>query len=463
VIVEFHKFECQLFATTNDGLGYLVRNAVWQKMQELGDQIIAFLLAYLEVIGLVVDVVSAGSAGGFRRVAFQFIKEKMIDKATDEVLDAFHVDNQAARTLAGMAVNLGPKFKPKGDYADASVAGRRSTDSTALAGNPAADANKGLDLSRPKDHERSLAPPPKTDAPVVTGSTTQTPIVRFDKPAANDNLTVKKAVPDKKVDDLAARKAKIEEQKRLEAEKLAENLAQKQALLLMGERNVANAPNAGVVQMVRKNNGKGGNDPAVMGRGTGERLQGKPPARTVDEYVKGGGIIEELPPDPRLTSSASTREFHDSLDDLAKQYNDPLLKKLLATQGTERDQNFKDFIVPDLKKAMPPDSVFSSRNWADLERTFGLQQVPWKRGGGPDLVLIDLKSKKVAIVDLTRKPVKAHGMKTTDYADQLKKVLPPGWNIDTATDIYHSKGFSRDKILDQFMDTLFEYGYKPLK
>ena len=73
VVVEFHNLPFQLFATTNAGLGELVRNAVWRKMQELGNQIIQFLLVFLEVVGLVLDVISGGSAGGFRRMAFEFI------------------------------------------------------------------------------------------------------------------------------------------------------------------------------------------------------------------------------------------------------------------------------------------------------------------------------------------------------------------------------------------------------
>jgi hypothetical protein len=113
VIVEFVKFPWQPFAVTNDKLGDLVRDAVWRKMQELSDQVIAFLLAYLEVVGMVVDVITAGASGGLRRVAFEFAKERLKDKLTDEMLDAFHVENPALRTLAGFVPNLVPRGKVK--------------------------------------------------------------------------------------------------------------------------------------------------------------------------------------------------------------------------------------------------------------------------------------------------------------------------------------------------------------
>ena len=113
VIVELVKFPWQPFAVSNDRLGDLVRDAVWRKMQELGNQIIAFLLAYLEVVGMVVDVITAGASGGLRHVAFEFAKERLKDKLTDEVLDAFHVENAALRTVAGFAPNLVPRGKVK--------------------------------------------------------------------------------------------------------------------------------------------------------------------------------------------------------------------------------------------------------------------------------------------------------------------------------------------------------------
>lgn len=70
------------------------------------------------------------------------------------------------------------------------------------------------------------------------------------------------------VDELALRKQKIDEQKHQEAQKLAENLAQKAALKELGERKVANAPDAVVIDMARKRAVQGGSDRAVLGRTT---------------------------------------------------------------------------------------------------------------------------------------------------------------------------------------------------
>lgn len=112
IIVEFHNMPCELFSTTPEGLGDLVQNAFWRKMAELSDQIIRFLLAYLEVLGLVVDVISAGTANGFRQMVFEFVKEQMKEKASDAVLDAFHIDNPALHTVAGVWMNL-VRIRPK--------------------------------------------------------------------------------------------------------------------------------------------------------------------------------------------------------------------------------------------------------------------------------------------------------------------------------------------------------------
>jgi hypothetical protein len=129
IIVEFHNMPCELFSTNPAGLGDLVQKAFWRKMAELSDQIIRFLLAYLEVLGLVADVISAGAANGFRQMVFEFVKEQMKEKASDAVLNAFHIDNPALQTVAGVGMNLvriGPK--PKGQHlepSDPEIAGQR--------------------------------------------------------------------------------------------------------------------------------------------------------------------------------------------------------------------------------------------------------------------------------------------------------------------------------------------------
>lgn len=110
IIIEFHKFPYQLFSTTSDGLATLVQKALWRKMRELSEQLIAFLLVYLEFVGLAVDVVSAGTASGFRRMAFAFIKEQIKDRTADwvtkDISDAFHIDSPALQIATGISVNM---------------------------------------------------------------------------------------------------------------------------------------------------------------------------------------------------------------------------------------------------------------------------------------------------------------------------------------------------------------------
>jgi hypothetical protein len=74
-----------------------------------------FMLAYLELIGLVADVVTAGAAGGFRRVLFELVKERIKEKAVDKALDKLGVDHPVVRSVSGMGANFVrlPKGKAK--------------------------------------------------------------------------------------------------------------------------------------------------------------------------------------------------------------------------------------------------------------------------------------------------------------------------------------------------------------
>ncbi len=123
VIVEFYKFPLQLFRLPADRLDNLVRNAIWKKMRELGEQLIAFMLAYLELLGYAADIATAGMAGGgIRGFAIAYLKDKILQKGTDVVLDELGVNNPYARVLAHMG--SGMVHLPKGKvHVDASDVG----------------------------------------------------------------------------------------------------------------------------------------------------------------------------------------------------------------------------------------------------------------------------------------------------------------------------------------------------
>ncbi len=114
IIIEFHKMPNVLYKTDEGEVKFLIRKALWTYIAKIASNVIQFMLAYLELVGLAVDVISAGTAGGFRRIAFEFIKEEMKDRATSELLDAFHIKDPVIRAAAQVGVNFlhVPKGRP---------------------------------------------------------------------------------------------------------------------------------------------------------------------------------------------------------------------------------------------------------------------------------------------------------------------------------------------------------------
>jgi hypothetical protein len=106
IIIEFHNMPNLLYKTDEKELEFLIRDALWRYIAKISNAVIQFMLAYLEFIGLVVDVISAGSTGGFRRIAFEFIKQQMKDRVTTELLDAFHIENPAIRATVEVGANF---------------------------------------------------------------------------------------------------------------------------------------------------------------------------------------------------------------------------------------------------------------------------------------------------------------------------------------------------------------------
>lgn len=130
VVVEFHTMDCVLFRMDASRLRAAVETAFYKTLAKNAEALKIFLLAYLELLGLVLDIVTAGMAGGFRRFLFEFVKERVKDKLTDKALDAAGIDNQALRILAGMGINAlkipkrGAGAKVEAGTADNAVGGQ---------------------------------------------------------------------------------------------------------------------------------------------------------------------------------------------------------------------------------------------------------------------------------------------------------------------------------------------------
>jgi hypothetical protein len=104
--LELHSMPGLLFRADSVAIGRLVESAFFKELAHNAQALAVFMLAYLEFLGLVLDVITAGISGGLRHVAVEFIKQRIKDKVTKEVLDAFHIENAGVRFVANAGVNM---------------------------------------------------------------------------------------------------------------------------------------------------------------------------------------------------------------------------------------------------------------------------------------------------------------------------------------------------------------------
>jgi hypothetical protein len=85
------------------GLEGLIEDKLFSVLAENAAALTQFLLAYLMVVGYVIDVITAGATGGLRVVVLRFIEERIKDKIISEGLQIAGIDNPWVQTLAGFA------------------------------------------------------------------------------------------------------------------------------------------------------------------------------------------------------------------------------------------------------------------------------------------------------------------------------------------------------------------------
>lgn len=141
---------------------------------------------------------------------------------------------------------------------------------------------------------------------------------------------------------------------------------------------------------------------------------------------------------------------------------DPMALYLARLRGTERDMNFRDFIIPKLKEIMPPNSVFGARDYVDLRRALKLETLPWesrKAGGGPDLFFI--KGNKIQPLDLTTQgeSEEVHMDRLEDQIERLRKQLGSDWIVEDPQHFYHGAGkFNDATVITQIAPYIKRYG-----
>jgi hypothetical protein len=90
------------------GLAKLLEDQAFVILAANAAALAQFLLAYLQILGYVVDVITAGATGGIRVVVMRFVEERIKDKIISEGLNLAGVKNPWIHAIVGMAGGLAP-------------------------------------------------------------------------------------------------------------------------------------------------------------------------------------------------------------------------------------------------------------------------------------------------------------------------------------------------------------------
>jgi hypothetical protein len=165
--------------------------------------------------------------------------------------------------------------------------------------------------------------------------------------------------------------------------------------------------------------------------------------------------------------NAETRAIVSELEDILGHEPDPFDRMMAALFGTWQDQGLKKRLIPALRKLMPKSSVFSSDDWAQFEALLEIDKVPWDRGMGPDMFLVDPKARKIKPLDLTGRKNTGHEQSKQKQAENLQKLLAKqnrsgdkSWTVEKAEDFSHEgKKMTRARLIEKLREYLEAYGY----
>ncbi|CAN7261533.1 hypothetical protein LJR225_001249 [Phenylobacterium sp. LjRoot225] len=204
--IEIHSLPGCIYRCNGGALTALNEKAFYKALAKNAQALAAFLLAYLEVLGWVADIATAGISGGFRHILWEFAKERIKDKVLEKGMSALGVDNPWLQTAAGFGVNFvhllrrrpkisgaveAPSPTPSRGVPDRPDTRPRGADEAAIARTETVDPGGGV---AGKTGQTSVAEPPRRKA--LEDETSRQP-----EPA--DWV---KALKDQGVIDLAARR-----------------------------------------------------------------------------------------------------------------------------------------------------------------------------------------------------------------------------------------------------------------
>lgn len=170
---------------------------------------------------------------------------------------------------------------------------------------------------------------------------------------------------------------------------------------------------------------------------------------TAEKYKAKGANSRETYVEPDLDNQALVGDAEEFVALTESPSINPTALKKLSRAGTDRSQMLKEIIVPKLRKQGLEGKIFSEGDYAALEARLNIDKVPWQRGDGPDILLVDLTSKppRVWSLDLTRSESAAHFIEKKIQMEALEIILPSGWDVKHLADFHVKVKINSDVVL----------------
>jgi hypothetical protein len=112
-LLELDTFPGFLFRANAAAISSLNQDAFFRELGENATALGAFLIAYLQVLGFALDIISAGASGSLAQVLVNYASNYLVGAATEAAMDIIGIENPWARMAIGTAVgfvNLTPNI-----------------------------------------------------------------------------------------------------------------------------------------------------------------------------------------------------------------------------------------------------------------------------------------------------------------------------------------------------------------
>lgn len=172
---------------------------------------------------------------------------------------------------------------------------------------------------------------------------------------------------------------------------------------------------------------------AAVTKSKAQPTKAKTQPETVEEYLKRGGKIKRLEPGGQMESStaAHLEEVLKGSTGKSMVGTDEILARLLSRQGTLMHEDIFR-LLRQARKESPRlrQALYTEKEWRELQNVLEIK-VPWKKGEGPDILVLNHEKKGISVLDPTRKAGKKSHIdpKLTQMEALRKSVKGKGWTV----------------------------------